>query len=58
MILPANVKLLFVWSSTGCLYTWDGCDEQGRRCASGVYMVCTATSSGGKGTVCKIAIVR
>jgi hypothetical protein len=26
--------------------------------ASGIYMVATATSSGEKGTVCKIAIVR
>lgn len=39
------------------MFTWDGCDKSGRRVASGVYMVQTATADGKKGTVCKIAIV-
>ena len=43
--------------STGGTFQWDGCDRDGKRVASGVYMVQTATSSGDKGTVCKIAIV-
>ena len=44
--------------SNGGSYQWDGCDQKGRRVASGVYMVHTATSNGEKGVVCKIAIVR
>ena len=44
--------------SNGGTYVWDGCDQKGKRVASGIYMVATATSNGEKGTVCKIAIVR
>ena len=57
-ILSANGALIHQGRSNGGTYTWDGCDQQGRRVASGIYMVATATSSGEKGTVCKIAIVR
>ena len=57
-ILAANGALIHQGRSNGGTYTWDGCDREGRRVASGVYMVATATSSGEKGTVCKIAIVR
>lgn len=39
-------------------YLWNGCDKQGRRVASGVYMVCVSTSEGNKGIVTKIAIIR
>lgn len=39
-------------------YMWDGRDMQGRRVASGVYMVCVATAEGSKGVVAKVAIVR
>lgn len=57
-ILSANGALINQGRSNGGTYTWDGCDQQGRRVASGIYMVATATSNGEKGTVCKIAIVR
>ena len=57
-ILAANGALIAQGRSNGGTFTWDGCDQQGRRVASGVYMVATATSDGNKGTVCKIAIVR
>ena len=57
-ILAANGALIAQGRSNGGTYTWDGCDRQGRRVASGVYMVATATNDGNKGTVCKIAIVR
>ncbi len=43
--------------STGGSFQWDGCDKKGKRVASGIYMVNTATESGDSGTVCKIAIV-
>ena len=57
-ITTANGTLVAEGRSQGGTFTWDGCDTGRRRVASGVYMVQTATSSGDKGTVCKIAIVR
>ena len=38
-------------------YKWYGLDSNGRRVASGVYMVEVATNEGDKGVVCKIAVV-
>ena len=57
-ILTSSGKLIAEGRSNGGTFTWDGCDKQGRRVASGVYMVAAATSDGKKGTVCKIAIIR
>ena len=57
-ILSANGAIVNEGHSNGGTYVWDGCDKKGRRVASGIYMVATATSNGEKGTVCKIAIVR
>ena len=57
-ILNASGKLIAQGRSNGGTFTWDGCDSEGNRMASGVYMVATATSEGKKGTVCKIAVVR
>ena len=57
-ILTSNGKLVAQGRSNGGTFTWDGCDSKGNRVASGIYMVATATSSGEKGIVCKIAIVR
>ena len=56
-IVTANGAVVAQGVSNGGTFTWDGCDENGKRVASGVYMVLTATSEGKKGTVCKIAIV-
>lgn len=56
-IVTSNGALVNEGRSTGGTYTWDGCDLDGKRVASGVYMVMTATSAGEKGTVCKIAVV-
>ena len=56
-ITTSNGVLVAEGRSTGGTFTWDGYDLDGRRVASGVYMVQTATSSGDSGTVCKIAIV-
>ncbi|MBP8758130.1 MAG: Por secretion system protein [Prevotella sp.] len=44
--------------SNGGMFTWDGKDKSGRRVASGIYMVETATQDGDKGVVCKIAMVK
>ena len=56
-ILTSNGKLVAQGRSNGGTFTWNGCDQQGRRVASGIYMVATATSNGDKGVVCKIAII-
>ena len=56
-IVTANGTLVTEGRSSGGSFTWDGCDRNGKRVASGVYMVLTATQDGKKGTVCKIAIV-
>ena len=62
--LDADVKILSVSGqlvaqgrSNGGTFTWNGRDVHGRRVASGIYMVATATSDGKKGTVCKIAVI-
>ena len=57
-ITTSNGVLVANGRSNGGTFTWDGCDLKGRKVASGVYMVQTATASGDKGVVCKIAIVR
>jgi ligand-binding sensor domain-containing protein len=57
-ILSVNGQLVAQGRSNGGTFTWNGRDRQGRRVASGVYMVTTATSDGKKGTVCKIAVIR
>ena len=56
-IVSANGALINQGHSNGGTYLWNGCDQKGRRVASGIYMVITATKEGEKGTVCKIAIV-
>ena len=57
-ILTSNGAIVNEGHSNGGTYVWDGCDQKGRRVASGIYMVATAKSKGEKGTVCKIAIIR
>ena len=56
-IVTASGTLVAEGRSNGGTFTWDLADLKGRRVASGVYMVQTATADGGKGTVCKIAVV-
>lgn len=56
-IMSSNGALIAEGRSNGGMFTWDGCDKKGRRVASGIYMVVTATSDGKKGTVCKIAVI-
>jgi hypothetical protein len=57
-IVSTSGQLVAQGRSNGGTFTWNGCDRSGRRVASGVYMVVTATSDGSKGTVCKIAIIK
>lgn len=56
-IVTTNGTLVNQGRSTGGSYRWNGCDLKGKRVASGIYMVETATEDGNKGTVCKIAII-
>lgn len=56
-IVTTNGTLVAEGRSTGGSFQWDGNDLKGRRVASGIYMVETATQTGESGTVCKIAIV-
>lgn len=56
-IVTVNGVLVAEGRSTGGSFIWDGTDLKGKRVASGVYMVQTATADGDKGTVCKIAVV-
>ena len=57
-ITTVNGTLVAEGRSNGGTFTWDGCDLEGRRVASGVYMVLTATENGDSGTVCKIAVIK
>lgn len=57
-IVTSNGTLVNQGSSNGGSYQWDGRDLKGKKVASGIYMVETATNDGSKGTVCKIAIIR
>lgn len=57
-ICSSSGKIIAEGRSNGGMFTWDGNDREGRRVASGIYMVMTATSNGKKGAVCKIAIIR
>lgn len=56
-IVTTNGTLVAQGTSNGGTFTWDGNDLDGKRVASGVYMVETATEGGDSGTVCKIAVV-
>ena len=57
-ICTSNGVIVNEGRSTGGTYTWDGRDLKGKKVASGIYMVQTATREGEAGTVCKIAIVK
>ena len=57
-ITASSGQLVAKGRSTAGTFQWDGCDLKGKPVASGIYMVQTATSNGGKGIVCKVAIVR
>lgn len=56
-ILTSNGVLVNQGKSNAGTYKWDGNDLNGKKVASGIYMVATATQNGEKGTVCKIAII-
>lgn len=57
-ILTSNGRIVNEGKSNGGTYTWNGCDANGKKVASGIYMVATATNDVEKDTVCKIAIIK
>lgn len=57
-ILTSNGRIVNEGKSNGGTYTWNGYDVNGKKVASGIYMVATATNDVEKGTVCKIAIIK
>ena len=56
-ITTSNGAIVAEGRSNGGMFNWDCCNKQGKRVASGVYMVITATSDVMKGTVAKIAVI-
>lgn len=56
-ITTSNGTLVNEGTASGGQYRWYGLDKEGKRVASGIYMVEVATAEGEKGVVCKIAIV-
>ena len=57
-IVTSSGKLVNEGQSNGGTYTWNGCDRDGNRVASGIYHVVTATNDGSSGTVCRIAVIK
>lgn len=49
-----------IWSgvSNGGTFTWNGCGRNGRRVASGVYIIIANTSDGKKAATARVAIIR
>ena len=57
-ILTTSGQLVNEGTCTSGSYLWNGCDRNGKKVASGVYMVNVATAGGESGIVTKISIVR
>lgn len=56
-IVTTNGVLVSEGTSNGGTFVWDGKDKNGKRVASGVYMVQSANENGDNGTVCKLSII-
>jgi flagellar hook assembly protein FlgD len=57
-IVSASGKMVNEGQSNGGTYTWNGCDRNGNRVASGVYHVLVSNSDGSDGSVCRIAVIK
>ena len=57
-ITSSTGQLIWLGTSNGGSFTWNGCDQRGRRVASGIYNVIAATSDGNKAVITRIAFIR
>lgn len=57
-IVDASGRLVRQGTSTGGMYTWDGCNQEGKRVSRGIYMVLAANAEGKESVVTKIAVIR
>ena len=57
-ITSSTGQLIWQGTSNGGSFTWNGCDQRGRRVASGIYNVIAATSDGNKAVITRIAFIR
>lgn len=57
-IVSSTGQLIWKGISNGGTFTWNGCNRQGQRVASGIYIVIASTSSGKKAASTKIAMIR
>ena len=57
-ITSSTGQLIWQGVSNGGTFTWNGCDQRGRRVSSGIYNVIAATSRGDKAIVTRIAFIR
>lgn len=56
-ILSSSGRLIWSGHSNGGMCTWNGCNKQGRRVASGIYHVVVNTSDGESAIVTRIAFI-
>ena len=57
-IVDTSGRLVRKGRSTGGMYSWDGCNEEGTRVAAGIYMVLAANADGSESVATKIMIIR
>lgn len=57
-ICSTTGQLIWSGTSNGGTCTWNGCNKQGRRVASGVYNVIANTEDGKKAVVCRIVVIK
>lgn len=57
-ICSANGQLIWSGHSNGGTCTWNGCNKQGKRVASGIYNVISNTEDGKKAIVTRIIVIK
>ena len=56
-ILSSSGRLIWSGHSNGGMATWNGCNKQGRRVASGVYHVVANDPDGNSAIVTRIVVI-
>ena len=57
-ILSSSGQLVWSGTSAGGTFTWNGCNKQGKRVASGVYHVVANNAAGKNAIVTRIVIIK